>query len=65
MALKEFNFNVLKKEKFARLGKIITSRGSIDTPVFCQLERRQLLREHSLMMLLKQEVKLFYLILII
>ena len=34
MALKKFNFNVLKKEKFARLGKIITSRGTIDTPVF-------------------------------
>ena len=34
MALKKFNFNVLKKEKFARLGKITTSRGTIDTPVF-------------------------------
>ena len=34
MTLKKFNFNVLKKEKFARLGKIITSRGTIDTPVF-------------------------------
>ena len=34
MTLKKFNFNVLKKEKFARIGKIITSRGTIDTPVF-------------------------------
>ena len=34
MALKKFNFNVLKKEKYARLGQIITSRGPIDTPVF-------------------------------
>ena len=34
MALKIFNFNVLKKDKFARLGKIITHRGVIDTPVF-------------------------------
>ena len=34
MALKKFNFNVLKKEKFARLGKIITCRGIIDTPAF-------------------------------
>ena len=34
MALKKFNFNVLKKDKFARLGKIITHRGVIDTPVF-------------------------------
>ena len=34
MTLKKFNFNVLKNEKFARLGKIITSRGTIDTPVF-------------------------------
>ena len=34
MALKTFNFNVVKKDKFARLGKIETSRGTIDTPVF-------------------------------
>ena len=34
MALKTFNFNVIKKYKFARLGKIQTSRGTIDTPVF-------------------------------
>ena len=34
MALNEFKFNVLKKEKFARLGKIITCRGIIDTPAF-------------------------------
>ena len=34
MALKTFNFNVIKKDKFARLGKIQTSRGTIDTPVF-------------------------------
>tara|TARA_B100000989_G_scaffold84560_1_gene60655 strand:- start:3684 stop:4796 length:1113 start_codon:yes stop_codon:yes gene_type:complete len=34
MALKSFNFNVLKKDKFARFGKIETNRGIIDTPVF-------------------------------
>ena len=34
MALKKFTFNVLKKDKFARLGKINTHRGSIDTPAF-------------------------------
>ena len=34
MALNEFKFNVLKKEKFARLGKITTRRGVIDTPAF-------------------------------
>ena len=34
MALKKFSFNVLKKEKHARLGKITTGRGTIDTPVF-------------------------------
>ena len=34
MELKTFNFNVIKKDKFARLGKIQTSRGTIDTPVF-------------------------------
>ena len=34
MALKKFTFNVLKDDKFARLGKITTHRGSIDTPAF-------------------------------
>ena len=34
MALKKFDFNVIKTDKHARLGKIITSRGTVDTPVF-------------------------------
>ena len=34
MALKKFSFNVLKKNKNARLGRIITHRGVIDTPAF-------------------------------
>ena len=34
MSAKNFSFKVLKKDKFARLGKIFTSRGTIDTPVF-------------------------------
>ena len=34
MSLKKFSFNVIKKDGFARLGKIETHRGSIDTPVF-------------------------------
>ena len=34
MSVKNFSFKVLKTDKFARLGKISTSRGSIDTPVF-------------------------------
>ena len=34
MALKNFSFNVLKNSNYARLGKIITHRGSIDTPAF-------------------------------
>ena len=34
MPLKKFSFNVIKKDGFARLGKIETHRGSIDTPVF-------------------------------
>ena len=34
MALKKFSFNVLKKNKSARLGKIVTHRGVIDTPAF-------------------------------
>ena len=34
MSLKHFSFNVIKKDGFARLGKIQTHRGNIDTPVF-------------------------------
>ncbi len=34
MSLKKFNFNVINKDGFARLGKIQTHRGNIDTPVF-------------------------------
>ena len=34
MALKKFSFNVFKKDKYARLGKINTPRGAIDTPAF-------------------------------
>ena len=34
MALKKFSFNVTKKNGYARLGKIITHRGVIDTPAF-------------------------------
>ena len=34
MALKNFAFKVLKKDKFARCGLIETHRGNIHTPVF-------------------------------
>ena len=34
MALKDFAFKVLKKDKFARCGLIETHRGDIETPVF-------------------------------
>ncbi len=34
MSLKNFSFNVVKKNGFARLGLIETHRGNIDTPVF-------------------------------
>ena len=34
MPKKNFNFKVLKKDDFARLGRISTSRGIIDTPAF-------------------------------
>ena len=30
----KFSFNLLKEDKSARLGKINTSRGKIDTPAF-------------------------------
>ena len=34
MALKNFNFNVIKKDNFARTGLIETHRGNIQTPAF-------------------------------
>ena len=34
MSLKKFSFNVIKNDGLARLGKIETHRGNIDTPVF-------------------------------
>ena len=34
MTLKKFSFSVIKQDGFARVGKIITHRGEIDTPVF-------------------------------
>ena len=34
MTLKKFSFSVIKQDGFARVGKIITHRGQIDTPVF-------------------------------
>ena len=34
MALKNFAFKILKKDKFARSGVIETQRGNINTPAF-------------------------------
>jgi queuine tRNA-ribosyltransferase len=34
MTLKNFNFNVISKDKYSRLGLIKTHRGNINTPVF-------------------------------
>ena len=34
MALKKFEFNVIKEDKFARAGLIVTHRGNIQTPAF-------------------------------
>ena len=34
MSSEKFSFNVLKENNFARLGKIITHRGQVDTPAF-------------------------------
>ena len=34
MALKNFRFNVIETEKFARVGLIETHRGDIQTPAF-------------------------------
>ena len=34
MSSEKFSFNVLKENNSARLGKIITHRGQVDTPAF-------------------------------
>lgn len=34
MTLKKFSFNVIKEQKYARSGQIITPRGMVDTPTF-------------------------------
>ena len=34
MTLKKFNFNVIHRENFARVGIINTHRGDINTPAF-------------------------------
>ena len=34
MALKDFKFNVITKDKFSRTGLISTNRGNIQTPAF-------------------------------
>ena len=34
MALKNFKFNVIKKDNYARAGLIETHRGNIQTPAF-------------------------------
>ena len=34
MALKDFKFNVIENDKFARVGLIVTHRGDIQTPAF-------------------------------
>ena len=34
MALKNFSFNVIEKDNFARVGLIETHRGNIQTPAF-------------------------------
>ena len=44
MALKDFAFNVLKKDKFARCGLIETHRGNINTPAFMLLGHKQQLK---------------------
>ena len=45
MALKNFAFKVLNKDKFARCGLIETHRGNIQTHLLlCQLELKQLLK---------------------
>ena len=41
MALKKFSFSVIKQDGFARVGKIITHRGEIDTPVFMPVAPKQ------------------------
>ena len=49
MAMKDFAFKVLKKDKFARCGLIETHRGNIHTPAFMPVGTKQQLKLVPLM----------------
>ena len=56
MALKNFAFKVLKKDKFARCGLIETHRGNINTPAFMPVGTQATVK-HVQSMILKKLVQ--------
>ena len=57
MALKDFAFKVLSKDKFARCGLIETHRGNINTPAFMPVGTQATVKLVLLMILKKQDQK--------
>ena len=57
MALKNFKFNVIESDKFARVGVIETHRGNIQTPAFMPVGTQATVKACLLTMLLKQDLK--------
>ena len=62
MTLKTFRFNVLKKDGFARLGKISTHRGDINTPAFMPVGTQATVKGAFINDIKKQAAKLYSLI---
>jgi len=57
MALKDFAFKVLSKDKFARCGLIETHRGNINTPAFMPVGTQATVKLVLLMISKKQDQK--------
>ena len=60
MSLKKFSFNVIKNDGLARLGKIETHRGNIDTPVFMPVGTQATIKGAFIKDIIKCGAKLFY-----
>ena len=59
MSKTEFSFELIAQDDKARLGKINTSRGIIDTPAFMPVGTQGTVKEFSQMILLKLILKLY------
>ena len=61
MLNENFSFKLLKEEKCARVGKIYTHRGHIDTPTFMTVGTQGTIKQLLLMILFLLEGRSFYL----